>query len=240
MGLGTLINCLAIIVAGILGRLTAKVFKPKVQRALVLSSGVSIFFIGLAGTMQGMLSISGSTLKSGRAMLVVVSLAIGALIGESIGIEEGFENFGAYLKRKTKSDSDQGFIGAFVTTSLTVSIGAMAIVGSMQEGITGDYQTLALKAVLDFIVVFVMAASMGKGATFSFVPVFILQMSITYLSKLIAPYVTDLAIDYLSLVGSVLIACIGINLLFDKRVSVANMLPALVVAMVAAYLPVAF
>ena len=113
----------------------------------------------------------------------------------------------------------------------------MAIVGSMQEGIAGDYSTLALKAVLDFIVVFVMSASMGKGAIFSFVPVFILQMSITYLSKLIAPYMTDLAIDYLSLVGSVLIACIGINLLFDKRVSVANMLPALIVAMAAAYLP---
>lgn len=237
MGLGTLINCAAIIAAGILGRIFSKILNKKVQKALVLSSGVSIFFIGLAGSMQGMLSISEGTLKSGRTMLLVISLAIGALIGEIIGIEEGFERFGAYLKKKTKSDSDQGFIAAFVTTSLTVSIGAMAIVGSMQEGIAGDYSTLALKAVLDFIVVFVMSASMGKGAIFSFVPVFILQMSITYLAKLIAPYMTDLAIDYLSLVGSVLIACIGINLLFDKRVSVANMLPALIVAMAAAYLP---
>lgn len=237
MGLGTLINCAAIIVAGILGRIFSKILNKKVQKALVLSSGVSIFFIGLAGSMQGMLSVSGTSLKSGRAMLLVISLALGALIGEIIGIEEGFENLGAYLKKKTKSESDQGFIAAFVTTSLTVSIGAMAIVGSMQEGVTGDYSTLALKAVLDFIVVFVMAASMGKGATFSFVPVLILQLTITYLSKLIAPYVTDLAIDYLSLVGSALIACIGINLLFDKRVSVANMLPALIIAMAAAYLP---
>lgn len=191
MGLGTLINCAAIIVAGILGRLMSKALKPKVQKALVLSAGISILFIGLAGFMQGMLSIEGSSLKSGRSMLVVMSLALGALIGEVIGIEEGFENLGVYLKKKSKSDSDQGFVVAFVTTSLTVSIGAMAIVGSMQEGITGDYSTLAVKAVLDFIVVFVMAASMGKGATFSFVPVFILQMSITYLAKLIAPYISD-------------------------------------------------
>ena len=139
MGLGTLINCAAIIAAGILGRIFSKILNKKVQKALVLSSGVSIFFIGLAGSMQGMLSISEGTLKSGRTMLLVISLAIGALIGEIIGIEEGFERFGAYLKKKTKSDSDQGFIAAFVTTSLTVSIGAMAIVGSMQEGIAGDY-----------------------------------------------------------------------------------------------------
>lgn len=106
MGLGTLINCAAIIVAGILGRIFSKILNKKVQKALVLSAGVSLIFIGLAGSMQGMLSINGTSLKSGRSMLVVISLAIGALIGEIIGIEEGFERFGAYLKKKTKSDSD--------------------------------------------------------------------------------------------------------------------------------------
>ena len=98
--------------------------------------------------MEGMLIVEGGAIKSQNAMLIIICLAIGALIGEWLNIEDGFERFGQWLKIKTGNAKDKGFVDAFVTASLTVCIGAMAIVGSIQDGITGDYAILAMKAVL--------------------------------------------------------------------------------------------
>ena len=113
----------------------------------------------------------------------------------------------------------------------------MAIVGAIQDGLLGDYSTLAVKSVLDFIIVAVMTSSMGKGAVFSAIPVFLFEGSITVLAKLVSPIMTAAAIDYLSLIGSVLIFCIGVNLVWGKKLKVANMLPAVLLAILAAYLP---
>nr|MCR5161036.1 DUF554 domain-containing protein [Lachnospiraceae bacterium] len=174
---------------------------------------------------------------SGKSMFVVLCLAIGTVIGELLGIERGFESFGEWLKNKTGNSGDKQFVNAFVTASLTVCIGAMAIVGAIQDGILGDYSTLAVKAVLDLIIVAVMTSSLGKGSAFSAIPVFIFEGSVTLLARLVAPVMTDTAIAYLSLIGSILIFCVGINLVWEKRIRVANMLPAVVLAVLAAYLP---
>ena len=139
-----------------------------------------------------------------------------------------------------ESLGDKQFVNAFVTTSLTVCIGAMAIVGSIQDGVLGDYSTLAVKSVLDFIIVAVLTTSLGKGCVFSAIPVIVLEGSITLLARLVAPVMTDLAIAYLSLIGSVLIFCVGINLIWGKKIKVANMLPAVLLAILAAYLPIRF
>ena len=109
--------------------------------------------------------------------------------------------------------------------------------GAIQDGLLGDYTTLAVKSVLDFIIVVVMTSSMGKGAVFSAIPVFILEGGVTLLSKVIAPVMTDLAISYLSLIGSILIFCVGINLVWGKKLKVANMLPAVILAVLASYIP---
>ena len=114
----------------------------------------------------------------------------------------------------------------------------MAIVGSIQDGLTGDYSILATKAVLDLIIVMVMSSSMGKGAAFSAIPVAVLQGSMTALAGLMRPVMTEVALANLSLVGNVLIFCVGINLVFGKKVKVANLLPAIVIAVAAAFLPV--
>lgn len=240
IGLGTLINSASIVVGGIIGMLAGKLFKPEQQEALTKTCGISVLFIAIAGSMKGMLFISDGKLVSGRDMLVVLCLALGTVIGEIINIEKGFERFGEWLKRRTGNAKDAGFVNAFVTASLTVCIGAMAIVGSIQDGISGDYSTLAVKSVLDFIIIAVMASSMGKGSIFSAVPVLIFEGSITLLARLIAPVMTELAVAYLSLVGSVLIFCVGINLVWGKTVRVANMLPGVVLAVAAAYLPFGF
>ena len=125
---------------------------------------------------------------------------------------------------------------AFVTASLTVCIGAMAIVGSIQDGIRGDYSILSAKAVLDFILVMVMTCSMGKGCLFSAIPVAVFQGSITALAGLVAPLMTDGALNNLSFIGSILIFCVGVNLIWGKKIRVANLLPAVVFAAAAAFL----
>ena len=147
--------------------------------------GISVLFIAIAGAMQGMLHIDNGKILSGKSMFVVLCLALGTIIGEIIGIERGFEHFGEWLKVKSGNSGDKQFVNAFVTASLTVCIGAMAIVGAIQDGISGDYSTLAVKAVLDFIIVAVMTSSLGKGCIFSAIPVFLFEGAITVLARVI-------------------------------------------------------
>lgn len=240
IGLGTLINSISIVAGGLIGQLVGKLFKAEQQESLNKACGVSVLFIAVAGAMEGMLKIDGSEITSGKSMLVVLCLTLGTMIGELIGIENGFEKFGEWLKKKTGNGGDGSFVNAFVTASLTVSIGAMAIVGAIQDGLLGDYSTLAVKSVLDFIIVAVMTSSLGKGAIFSAIPVFVFEGAITLLARLVSPIMTPTAVAYLSLIGSTLIFCIGINLVWGKKLKVANMLPAVLLAILAAYLPWSF
>lgn len=235
--MGSLINTISIITGGLIGMVVGRAFSEDQQEALTKACGISVLFIAIAGAMEGMLRVEGGQIASGKSMLVVLCLAIGTLIGELIGIEKGFVTFGEWLKIRTGNSGDAQFVNAFVTASLTVCIGAMAIVGSIQDGVTGDYSTLAVKSVLDLIIVAVMTSSLGKGAAFSAIPILLFEGSITLLAKLIAPLMTEAAIAYLSLIGSVLIFCVGLNLVFDRKLRVANMLPAVFLAAAAAYLP---
>ena len=238
VGLGTIINTLAILAGGVCGGLFGRFLSDSAQDTLTKCCGVSTLFIAVSGALEKMLKVENGTIVSQGAMLIVISLAIGAVIGEALKIEDAFENFGQWLKEKTGNAKDKGFVNAFVTASLTVCIGAMAIVGSIQDGIMGDYSILATKAVLDLIIIMVMSCSLGRGAVFSAIPVAIFQGSITAFSGLLRPVMTDAALDNLSLVGNVLIFCVGINLVWGKKVKVANLLPAIVLAVIAAFLPV--
>lgn len=237
-GLGTIINTAAIVAGGAGGALFGRFLKENVQDTLTRVCGVSTLFIAITGALEQMLTIENGAIVSGGAMLVIVCLTIGAVIGELLNLEGVFERFGEWLKRKTGNAKDKRFVDAFVTASLTVCIGAMAIVGSIEDGITGDYSILATKAVLDFIIIMVMSCSMGRGAVFSAIPVAILQGSITALAGLVRPLMTEAALNNLSMVGNVLIFCVGINLVWGKKVRVANLLPAIVIAVIAAFLPI--
>lgn len=236
-GLGTIINSTAIIVGGVFGLLFGKILNERIQDSLQKASGICVLFIGIAGAMEGMLKLSGSSLSAGRSMLIVASLALGALVGEILNIEHGFERFGEWLKVKTGNAKDKSFVEGFVTASLTVCIGAMAVVGSIKDGISGDYSILATKAILDFIIIMVMTCSLGKGCIFSAIPVAVFQGLITAFARIIKPLMTDGALANLSLIGSILIFCVGVNLVWDKRIKVANLLPSLVFAVAIAFLP---
>lgn len=235
-GLGTIINTGAIVAGGLTGILFGRFLKENVQDTLSKCCGVSTLMIGIAGALEKMLTLENGAISGGGSMLLVLCLTVGGVIGELLNLEGAFECFGRWLKEKTGNAKDKGFVNAFVTASLTVCIGAMAIVGSILDGLTGDYSVLATKAVLDFIIIMVMSCSLGPGAAFSAIPVAILQGSVTALAGLVRPVMTEAALNNLSLVGSVLIFCVGINLLWGKKIRVANLLPAIVLAAAAAFL----
>lgn len=237
-GLGTIINTAAIVAGGAGGALFGRFLKKNVQDTLTVCCGVSTLFIAVTGALEQMLTVENGAIVSRGAMLVILCLTIGAVIGELLNLEGAFGRFGEWLKQKTGNAKDKRFVDAFVTASLTVCIGAMAIVGSIEDGITGDYSILATKAVLDFTIIMVMSCSMGRGAVFSAIPVAVLQGSITALAGLVRPLMTDAALANLSMVGNVLIFCVGINLVWGKKVRVANLLPAIVIAVIAAFLPI--
>ena len=240
VGLGTVINALGIVLGGLAGLLFGKLIPQRCQDSLSTVCGVSVLFIGIGGAMEEMLTVEGAAVSSGRGMMITLCLALGALTGEIINIEGLFERFGGWLKIRTGNARDKGFVDGFVTASLTVCIGAMAIVGAIQDGLMGDYSILTTKAILDFIIIMVMTCSLGKGCIFAAIPVAALQGGVTALAQFIKPVMTDAALSNLSLIGSVLIFCVGVNLVFGKKVRVANLLPAVVLAVAAAFLPVSF
>ena len=236
-GLGTLINVAAIVLGGLLGRLVGGRLPDRIRDGLTKACGISTIFIAISGALEQMLTVEDGVVTASGSILVVICLALGTLTGELLRIEEGLERFGLWLKQKSGNSSDSGFVDAFVTASLTVCIGAMAIVGSIRDGIQGDWSVLAVKAVLDLIIITVMAGSMGRGCVFSAIPVAVLQGSITLLAGVLAPVMTDAVLRNISITGSVLIFCVGVDLVWGKLLKVANMLPALIFAAVAAYLP---
>lgn len=237
IGLGTIVNTAAIIVGGILGMLFGKKLPERFQSTLMSGVGVCVLFLGIGGTLEKMLTIENGKLSAGGSMMLIASIAIGAIIGELLNIDAGMERFGEFIKRKTGNEKDAKFVDGFVTASLTVCIGAMAVVGAIQDGISKDPSTLIAKAVLDMIIILIMSSTMGKGCMFSAIPVLIFQGSITVLAHLIEPILTQQALSNLSMVGSVLIFCVGINLLWGKKIKVANLLPSIVVAVGYAFLP---
>ena len=238
IGLGTLINVAGIVVGGLIGIFCGKLITPRIQDTLMKANGVCVLFLGIAGTLEQMITVQDGRLQSGGTMMMILSLSIGALIGELINLDSRMEQFGEWLKQKTGNAKDRLFVDGFVTASLTVSIGAMAIVGALQDGLTGNYSTLLTKAILDLIIICVMTASMGKGCIFSAIPVALLQGTVTLLAKSIEPIMTEAALSNLSFVGNMLIFCVGINLVFENtRIKVANLLPAIIVAVAWAFLP---
>lgn len=235
-GLGTIINSSAIIVGGIAGLLFGNALKAKFRDSMTFVMGLSTLFIGGAGVISGMLRYADGKFSTGGSLILIFSLVPGCLVGEIIDIDKDCEKLGEWLKKRSKSD-DSRFVNAFVTASMTVCIGAMAVIGSINDGIHGDISILLTKSLLDAIIILIMTASMGIGCIFSALPVFVFQGGITLLSKLIEPFMNETATWALSLVGSSLIFCVGLNLAFDKKIKVGNMLPSLIFAIALSFIP---
>ena len=236
IGLGTIINVAAIAAGGIVGLIGGKWLSERCQETLIRSMGICVMVVGLAGALEQMLTVEGGKLTSGGTMMLVISMALGGLFGEILDLDKRMEGFGRWLREKSGNGKDHQFLDAFITATMTVCIGAMAIVGAVEDGIHGNYTILAAKALMDFVIILVMASSMGKGCIFSAIPVGLFQGSVTILARLVEPLLTVTALSNLSLVGSVLIFCVGVNLIWKNTIRVANLLPALIVAVAYALL----
>ena len=232
IGMGTLINAACVLLGGALGFLFGKALKQRYQDIMVAGCGLSTIFIGASGALKYMLVIADGALATSGEMMLVISMCLGALIGEVLNIEHHIERFGEWLRLQSHSERDPRFIEGCTSASFTRCIGAMAIIGPMNDALYHDYTLLVTKGILDAIIVMALTSSLGKGAVFSVIPLVIWQGLMTLLAALIGPLMTEAELANLSLVGSVLIFCVGINLVFGKKVKVANFLPALIVAVV--------
>ncbi|MFH0767125.1 MAG: DUF554 domain-containing protein [Bacillota bacterium] len=224
--MGTLINVAAIIVASILGVIFKKGLSEKIQKSVMLALGLGLAALSLGWFLKDFLSINQDTLSTSGDLLIIISLVIGVMIGEWIDIDGKLSRWAEGIEKKYNLPPlAKGFIAA----TLIFCVGAMAIVGSIQDGMNGDITTLVIKSALDFVTALILASVLGIGVIFSAISVLIYQGAITLLAASSTNFLTPDMIRAVSMVGNILLIAIGINFMELKKIKVANMLPALVI-----------
>jgi len=213
--LGTIVNTAAIIVGSLIGLLLKGGIPEKYSRIMMQAIGLAVILIGIR-----------TALKADDILIVIVCMALGSALGELIGIEERLEKLGRWLGASFSEDSGRIAKG-FVMTSLLYCVGAMAIVGALESGLTGNHQTLFAKSMIDGIGSILFASTMGIGVLFAAVPVFIYQGAITIAASTLKPFLIPQVVAQMSAVGGLLILAIGLNLLEIKKLKIGNMLPAI-------------
>ncbi len=225
--IGTLINAAAILLGTALGLLLRKGIPERLRETVVQGQGLCVILIGLS-----------SAIKTADITCVIVCMVIGSLAGAWIDIERRLNDLGTAIERRFAPSSGEGSIAkGFVTASLLFCVGAMAIVGSMDSGLRGDHSTLIAKSLIDGVMAIFFTTSMGIGVGLSAIAVLVYQGSIALLAMCLEPLLTAPIITEMSAVGGLLIMGIGLNMIYEKRIPIGNMLPAIFLPM--AYLPIA-
>ncbi|HHU03653.1 MAG TPA: DUF554 domain-containing protein [Fastidiosipila sp.] len=229
--MGTLVNTLAVLLGGGLGLLLKHGIKERFKEILMQALGVSTMFIGISGALRGILVVNDDLLDSRNTLLMILCLVLGAVLGELLNIDRWMQGLGERLRRKVRArDEDSYFVEGFVTTTIIICTGAMAIVGSFQDALMGDPSMLYAKSALDGVIAAVLASSLGVGLLFAAIPLLVYQGSLTLLASWIKPILSELMLFNISFVGSILVFLIGVNMLFDKRIRIANFLPSIILA----------
>jgi hypothetical protein len=218
--LGTVVNALSIAVGGLIGLVFRGRISSAYHRTVMQAIGLAVAIIGISGA-----------LKFVQILLVIFSLAIGSLAGQAIGIERRLVQLGDWIQGRFSS-SESDLTKGFVTASLLYCVGSMAIVGSLESGISNNHQTLFAKSILDGITAILFASSLGWGVLLSAVSVFVYQGLIVVSASVIAPYLTQPVVADMSSVGGILILAIGIELLDIQKLHVGNMLPAIFIPLI--------
>lgn len=243
--LGTLANTAAVLVGSLIGMGLKRGVSPAMERTLTQAIGLCVVFIGGSSTLGAMLTIaeSGTKLQVEGTMLLIVSMVVGTVAGQLVDIEGALNRLGDWLHKKVGRAEQEGcdtagsrFTEGFVTSSLIICVGAMAVVGGLYDGM-GQPETLFAKAALDFVIVLMLASTLGAGVAFSALPILVYQGLLATVGLLVGNVMTDAMANGLSLVGNVLVCAVGLNLLLQTfpgnlRISVGNMLPALLVPVV--------
>ncbi len=221
--LGTIVNVLAVIAGGATGLLLKKGLPERLEKSLMTALGLCTMYIGITG-------LKGSS----NTLVLILSMVIGTLIGEIIDIDKRINILGEKIQERFRKLAGGGNIAeGFVTASLLFCVGAMAIVGAMQSGLTGNHETLFAKSTLDFVAAILFASSLGIGVLFSAGFVFVYQGGITLLAIMAAPLLSDVAIAEMSCVGSLILIALALNMIGLSKFKVMNFVPAI-------FLPILF
>lgn len=227
---GTLVNCAAVIVGGAIGVIFKKGIKDSYTESINRSLGIAILIIGLNGVISNMFSVADGKISSSGELLLVAFLVLGTLIGEVLKLESRFGKFCEKIEKKFRAG---GFASGFINGTILFCVGAMAIIGSINDGLTGDSSVLFVKSALDFISAIIFGATLGYGVIFTFIPLLVYQGGITLLAGTLSGILQGELLSQVCMVGYAIIIAIGVNFIFGKKFNTLNMLPGIL-------LPVAY
>ena len=214
--LGVIVNAATIIIGALIGCLLKKGIPERISQMMIYALGLCAVYIGISGSLDGQ-----------NAVVLVLSMAIGTAIGEALRLEDRLNGVIKKVSNKIQGEKqDSRFAEGFFNATLLFCIGAMAVVGSINAGLEGDYSILFTKATMDGLSSVAFASALGIGVAFSAIPVFLYQGAIALLAQFVAPYISDFAMAEMNCAGSLLILVIGLNMLGITKIKVMNMLPA--------------
>lgn len=232
-GIGTIVNVIAVLAGSLVGLFCKGLINDRLREGVMSALGLAVFTIGLSGVVTNSIFVSENALSSEFTLLMILSIAIGTLIGTLIDIEKQLDRLGMFFQEKfTKNQEGSTFAEGFVSASLLFCVGSMAIVGSLNDGISHDPNILYAKSILDGIMAVVFASTLGIGTAMSCLSLAIYQGGITLCASFVAPYLTDTVISQMGLVGNILIMAIGFNFVYKPKFKVGNMLPAVFIPVI--------
>lgn len=223
---GTIVNTLVVLLGSIFGLFIKGGLKDRYKDIIMDAIPLAVLFIGASGAISNMIK------PEANPILFIVSLVLGAIIGEFFDIDKGFNNLGNFIQKKLSKNENSNISQGFVASSLLFCVGSMSILGSLESGLQGIHKILLAKSVLDGVTATIMATTLGIGVSLSAFTILIYQGSITLMAGYIQPYLSNDMIRELSIVGGILIFALGLNMMNLKKIKVANLLPSLVIPVI--------
>lgn len=232
--MGTLVNCIAVIVGGLIGLVFKKIIRQSWVDGINKALGIAVLIVGMNGVLSNMLiTAEGGGFSTSGELILIVSLVLGTLAGEMLNLDGRFTKFTQKIEKKFNFG---GFSAGFISSTVLFCVGAMAIIGSINDGLTGDSSILFIKSTLDFTAAIVLASTLGWGVIFSFVPLLIYQGGITLLAGTLGTVLAGELLKQVCYVGYAIIMCIGLNFLITNKIKTLNMLPAVVVPVIYSFI----
>lgn len=224
---GTIINSILVLAGGAAGLLVKKILPARLKDSAMQAIALVVMFIGIGGAVSACLTFQDGVFGTKDTLVMILSMVSGTILGELIDIERHLDRLGNFFRQKlTKENGASTFAEGAVTATLLFCVGAMAVVGALDNGIRGNYDVLLAKSVIDCIAALILASTLGASVLLAAIPVFLYQGAISMLGVYIEPYLTDAVISQMTLTGSILIFGIGIKMLGIVRLRLGNMLPA--------------
>ena len=212
--LGTIVNCLAVLLGASVGMFMKKGIPDKIGEGIMNGLALCIMYIGISGTLEGK-----------NILVAILSIVLGTLIGEVLDLDARFSKFSNNLEKKLTKNKEGQIAQGFISASLLFCVGAMAIVGSLQSGISGDHETLFAKSLLDGVSSIVLSSTLGIGVMFSAVAVFVYQGAITICAGFLEPLLSEVITCEMTCVGSMLIVGISLNMLKLTKLKLMHLVP---------------